>query len=131
MNKQIEEMAKIMNEACNVYDGQGRHIGNKCYECDCWSDDNYCCCSYNGKEAEALYNAGYRKAEDVAFEATDNFRDAIMDVFIGMCRGNDYNKVNLLQIGDAIDAVYDKQIADLKKKYESEGADESQCKEDA
>ena len=61
MNKQIEEMTKIMNETCNIYDEQGNHVRNKCGECDCWSDDNHCCCSYNSKEAEALYNAGYRK----------------------------------------------------------------------
>ncbi len=61
---------------------------------------------------------------EVAVEAIDRFRNAIMDVFIDMCRGNDYNKVNLLQIGDAIDAVYDKQIAEICKKHESEGADD-------
>ncbi len=81
------------------------------------------------KTAEKLTEKGYRKAEDVAFEATDNFRDAIMDVFIDMCRGNDYNKLTLLQIGDAIDAVYDKQIANLKKKYESEEADDEASRE--
>lgn len=64
--KQIEEMVKIMNECCNVYDEQGRHIRNKCYECEEWSDDNHCCCSYNTKEATALYNAGYHKASEVA-----------------------------------------------------------------
>ena len=62
--KQIEEMAKVMNECCNRYDDQGNHIGNKCYECEEWSDDNHCCCSYNTKEAEALYNAGYRKQSE-------------------------------------------------------------------
>ena len=68
MNKQIEEMAKIMNETCNIYDKQGNHVRNKCSECECWSYDNNCCCSYNTKEAKALYNAGYRKIEDVAAE---------------------------------------------------------------
>ena len=59
--EQIEEMEKVLNECCNVYDEQGNHIRNKCSECDCWSDDNHCCCSYNSKEATALYNADYRK----------------------------------------------------------------------
>ena len=63
--KQIEEMARIMNETCNVYDEQGNHIRNKCYECEEWSEDNHCCCSYNRKEANRLYNAGYRKASEV------------------------------------------------------------------
>ena len=70
--------------------------------------------------ANHLYGKGYRKSTDVAFEAIDNFRDSIMDVFIDMCRGNDYNKLTLLQIGDAIESIYDKQIAELKNKYESE-----------
>ena len=64
-DNQISEMVKIMNECCNRYDEQGNHIGNKCYECEEWSDDNHCCCSYNTKEATALYNAGYRKYSDV------------------------------------------------------------------
>ena len=61
--KQIEEMAKIPNYCCNEYDENGRHIHNKCnsYDCEYWSNDNFCCCSYGQKEAEALYNAGYRK----------------------------------------------------------------------
>jgi hypothetical protein len=66
--KQIEEMVRVMNECCNRYDEQGNHIGNKCYECECWSDDNYCCCSYNTKEATALYNAGYRKQEWISVD---------------------------------------------------------------
>lgn len=64
-DKQIAEMAKVMNECCNRYDENGNHIGNKCYECEEWSDDNHCCCSYNTKEATALYNAGYRKADEI------------------------------------------------------------------
>lgn len=62
--EQIREMARIMNETCNVYDEQGNHIRNKCGECEEWSRDNHCCCSYNSKEAEALYNAGYRKQNE-------------------------------------------------------------------
>lgn len=67
-DKQIEEMAKVMNECCNRYDEQGNHLGNKCFECECWCDTNHICCSYNTKEALALYNAGYRKADEVAEE---------------------------------------------------------------
>ena len=67
--------------------------------------------------AEYIINAGYRKQEDVAFEVIDKFRDELINIFIDMCFGNDYNKINLLQIGDAIDAVYDSYIAELKNKY--------------
>lgn len=63
-DEQIKEIARIMNEVCNVYDEQGNHIRNKCYECEEWSDDNHCCCSYNRKEAKALYDAGYRKQKE-------------------------------------------------------------------
>lgn len=63
--KQIEEMAKILNECCNEYDEQGNHLGNKCPSCAYWSDTNHVCVSYNTKEAEALYNAGYRKQSDL------------------------------------------------------------------
>lgn len=75
--KQIEEMAKILNECCNVYDEQGNHIRNKCYECECWSDDNHCCCSYNSKEAIALYNAGYRKQSEVIDEFVRRLKSEI------------------------------------------------------
>lgn len=68
MIKQIEAMLKIMNETCNVYDEVGNHIRNKCGECEFWSKENHCCCSYNTKEAEALYNAGYRKSSEIARE---------------------------------------------------------------
>ena len=110
MNKQIEEMARdlcTLNRECDTCPFQLKGI--KCNP---------------KRNAERFIAKDYRKSTDVAFEATDNFRDAIMDVFIDMCCGNDYNKLTLLQIGDAIDAVYDKQIADIKKKYESEGADD-------
>lgn len=32
------------------------------------------------------------------------------DKLEAMCNGNDYNKVNLLQLGDTVDAVYNKHI---------------------
>jgi hypothetical protein len=105
MNKQIEEMAKILNETCNVYDEQGNHIRNKCGECECWSDDNHCCCSYNSKEAEALYNAGYRKSTNVARNIFGNLRILGYIDFDG----------NFCIRKDSFEA--------LEKQYESEGAE--------
>ena len=66
MNKQIEEMAEIMEKCCNVYDEKGNHIRNKCNEFDCehYCETNNVCCSFGRKQAEALYNAGYRKVDD-------------------------------------------------------------------
>lgn len=61
--KQIEEIQKIMEYCCNVYDDKGRHIRNKCntFDCEYYCDTNDVCCSFSKKEATALYNAGYRK----------------------------------------------------------------------
>ena len=52
------------------------------------------------------------------YEAVDNFRSALMDKFIDLCRGNDYNKINLLLIGDTVDQIYDKCIDDMRKEDE-------------
>ena len=74
-NEQIKEMAKVLNECCNDYDKNGRRLGNKCYGCEHWDDTNHLCCSYNTKEASALYNAGYRKYSDVAREIFGMMRE--------------------------------------------------------
>jgi hypothetical protein len=72
------------------------------------------------KMAIALYNEGYRKAEDVAeeiFAEIDDFQRTLRHIFLDMCDGNDYNTLNLLQIDSAIEALFDSRIAELKKKY--------------
>ena len=69
--KQIEDIAKILNECCNEYDEQGNHLGNKCASCEYWSDTNHVCVSYNTKEAEALYNVGYRKQSEGEWATKD------------------------------------------------------------
>lgn len=51
------------------------------------------------------------------FEEVDKFRADLMAKFIDLCRGNDYNKLTLLKIGDVVDEMYDRRIAELKKKY--------------
>ena len=38
----------------------------------------------------------------------DEFKSEIMSKFIELCRGNDYNKLTLLRIGDTIDRIYEK-----------------------
>lgn len=47
------------------------------------------------------------------FKAVDKFRDELMDKFMSLCNYNDYNKINLLLIGDTINDIYDKCIADM------------------
>lgn len=59
----IIEIAKVLNECCGFYDEKGVFLRNKCnsHDCDYFCDTNYACCSYNDKQATALYNANYRK----------------------------------------------------------------------
>ena len=64
-------------------------------------------------------NTVFCKNSDV-FECIDRFRDELMNMFIALCRGNDYNKLTLLKIDDVVCKVYDKQIAELNKKYTEE-----------
>lgn len=47
------------------------------------------------------------------FEAVDKFRDKLMEEFLSLCNYNDYSKINLLTIGDAVDRIYDKCINDM------------------
>ena len=47
------------------------------------------------------------------FEAVDRFRDKLMDKFMSLCNYNDYNKINLLTIGETVDRIYDKCIDDM------------------
>lgn len=42
--------------------------------------------------------------------AIDGFKNELMDKFITLCCGNDYNKLTLLKIGDTIDRIYDEHI---------------------
>ena len=39
-----------------------------------------------------------------------DFRDDLMDEFIELCCGNDYNKLTLLKIGDVVDKIFEKHI---------------------
>jgi hypothetical protein len=39
-----------------------------------------------------------------------DFRDDLMDEFIELCYGNDFNKLTLLKIGDVIDKIFEKHI---------------------
>ena len=38
----------------------------------------------------------------------DEFKNEVMQKFIELCRGNDYNKLSLLRIGETIDRIYEK-----------------------
>lgn len=103
-DKQIEEMAKITC-LCNA-GGFCEYDGKPC-DLDC----------SEGKAMARLYNAGYRKSTDVARETAYDFQNRLRHIFLNMCKYNDYNTLNLLQIDNAIEALYDTFIAELKKKY--------------
>ena len=108
-DKQIEEMELVINDAEAEYSAIWKE----------WFYDN------KGQKidreflffAKALYNAGYRKASEVALEAVDDFQRRLRHIFLDMCNGNDYDTLNLLQIDNAIEALYDAFVAELKKKY--------------
>ena len=38
----------------------------------------------------------------------DDFKNEVMRKFIELCRGNDYNKLSLLKIGETIDRTFEK-----------------------
>lgn len=104
IDKQIEEMTKVIARRSKAF-----------------RNPNIAFMTTAEKTAESLYNADYRKASDVALETVDSFQRILRHIFLNMCNGNDYERLNLLQIDGAIEALYDSFIAELKKKYESEG----------
>lgn len=52
------------------------------------------------------------------FEAVDKFKEELMEEFLSLCNYNDYNKINLLLIGETVDKVYDWCIDDMIKEGE-------------
>lgn len=47
------------------------------------------------------------------FEAVDKFRDELIDKFLRLCNYNDFSKLNLEEIADTVDKIYDKCIAEM------------------
>lgn len=93
MNKQIEEMAKVMHDRAHEIAEDPYGLAKILAQCKTMSDDF----------AEVLYNKGYRKSSDI-FEAIEKlFRQRFNDEIDGEYRINA------------------QEFADLKKKYESEG----------
>ena len=102
-DKQIEEMAKIM---CGFTD-------DECEHCNTCSYHGGCACEM---DAEALYNAGYRKSKEVAreiFEEIDKMLDGIMVIV----SPNDGFITTFRKTMEKITAEVD----ELKKKYTEEG----------
>jgi hypothetical protein len=52
----------------------------------------------------------FKNKTRIELGAIDDFQNDIMSRFIDMCNGNDFNKINLLQIGDTIDHIFELHI---------------------
>ena len=50
-----------------------------------------------------------------AIDAIDEFKRDILNHFIDITHGNDYEKISLLQIGDIIDSLYEKHVEKIIK----------------
>ena len=48
-----------------------------------------------------------------AIDAIDGFKRDILNHFIDMAHGNDYEKISLLQIGDVVDALYETHVKNI------------------
>ena len=114
--KQIQEIKKILNYTCNEYDENNRRIRNKCnsYDCEYWSEENYCCCSYGQKEAEAIYNAGYRKASEVARKIFEEIEKMFVNNHIESFKN--YRDEMVYRFNTNLTVAF----AELKKKYTEE-----------
>lgn len=110
MNKQIEEMAHDM---CEYY-----------YEGTCYQDKKPCDCKcYIFTDAQYLYGKGYRK-----------YKDVVEKIFAEIEKHIQEKKKAISMFKDGEDDFYDGEIhalevfahllAELKKKYESDGADD-------
>ena len=105
MNKQIEEMAKVI-----CFDCENR-------SCAVCKDHDYCR-SYS--VASNLYNAGYRKIADVTGEIFAEIAKCLHIVNFPFINSEGC----LTPIHAPYLAIYPNDLAELKKKYESEGIDD-------
>ena len=66
MNKEqeINQLRKILGNSCLWK--QSKDLD--CLSCEHFSAENHVCCSFGQKEAEMLYDAGYRKMDEVLKE---------------------------------------------------------------
>lgn len=48
----------------------------------------------------------------------DKFKDELMDEFLSLCDYNDFNKIDLITIDDAVNRIYEKCVADMLKEKE-------------
>ena len=48
-----------------------------------------------------------------AIDAIDEFKRDILNHFIEIAHGNDYEKISLLQIGNVIDSLYEKHVKNI------------------
>jgi hypothetical protein len=80
-NKQIEEMAKYICNACEM----GNGFGSGCCE-----GNDYIKCGISIETAQAIYNAGYRKASEVAREIFEEIEEGVKAAFSALQFENNY-----------------------------------------
>ena len=68
-----------------------------------------------GKMYSEIKAEAYKECNQKTLMCLDKFREEIVDKFIIMCDGNDYNKLNLMSMVDTIDSIYDKHMDNLLK----------------
>lgn len=109
-DKQIEEMAIVLSDG-------------GCRKCDCDANGRFNCKLLY--DAELLYNAGYRKASDVAREI---FEEVMQALEKGVAEANktilDKTRIfteELICTGEMYAGHIGKSICEVFKKYESEG----------
>jgi hypothetical protein len=122
--QRIEEMAKIIAQSIDeetICDGLAGDSGMACFGCD-YSEKEYC--KHHLESATGLYNKGYRKTEDVAMEIFEEIEKIIKEPFaVGFDLLSRPEKV-LPDYNNGIRKQLLYYVAELKKKYESEGADD-------
>ena len=55
-----------------------------------------------------------------AIDAIDEFKRDVLNHFIIIAHGNDYEKISLLQIGNVVDALYEKHVRNILKSNTAE-----------
>ena len=109
-DKQIEEMANYCCYPCDLYDE-----GNEGKDCT-YCDYKTCLCA---EAAKALYNAGYRKASEVARAIFEEIEKRIADLEYRANTPRKTVKVEELkaQVDWILHEVVPSTIAELKRKY--------------
>ena len=110
-NKQIEEMARIIEHACDDCDGNI----DDCLKCPHKCHEYYGC--GQEKTATALYNAGYRKLPKDSKETAENILNSVFKYLIE--NSHPYLDDEFYVLGSTLDECYFK-LCELAKQFGAE-----------